>query len=186
MYSDKGMTMIDTPPSWYVLRVEPGREQSAEEQLNRRGIETYLPLQTVWRRPGKHSKEKLERRVALMVGYAFANVDGHEKWPRIHDCGLVHAIIGDERGYYRLRDDIVPELRRRFGFVLYAARAQRHMRTYREFKVGDWVTIADGPFRSDIAPFKVEKIKGNAASILMHLFGAITEVKVPLDFLEAA
>lgn len=178
--------MVVTPPSWYIARVEPGKEETAELLLNARGVETYLPMQTVWRRPTKFHRNKMERRTALMVGYCFIGVRDHSLWPAIRACSLVHGLLGDERGFYRLNQEVVPGLRERFGEVIHAPRVQQWMTTYREFNAGDLVSIVNGPFRQSGVVFNVEKIRGNAAIILMHLFGALTEVKVPVAYLEAA
>lgn len=173
---------------WYIARVEPGREQVAEMLLNRRGIQTYLPLKTVYRKRNRYDRpgEKRERLIALMTGYCFVSVPEDIDWFLVNTTERVEGILGNERGYYRLKDWVVPDLKARFGHVVPGIKAERWMRSYKEFKAGDLVTVVVGPFRNPLVPVRVESISGSAATILMHLFGALTRVRVPLDSLEAA
>jgi transcription antitermination factor NusG len=67
--------------------------------------------------------------------------------------------------------------------ILRAPKEQKHMRTKREFHVGQDAFVADGPFRFSIVT--VKKITGARARVLLPLFGG-TEATIPLQDLEAA
>lgn len=67
--------------------------------------------------------------------------------------------------------------------VLRAPKEQQHMRTKKEFAVGDEVMVTDGPLRFNAG--KVKRIDGVRATVLMPLFGGV-ETSIPLDGLEAA
>ena len=59
---------------WYVLRVSYGRAEKANDMLTSKGIETFLPLHTVYKViNGKRSK----RRVPLLPNFLFVQTTHH-------------------------------------------------------------------------------------------------------------
>ena len=55
---------------WYVLRVSYGRAEKANEILKAKGIETHLPLHTIYKEVnGKRKKQ----RIPLLPNFLFAN-----------------------------------------------------------------------------------------------------------------
>lgn len=67
--------------------------------------------------------------------------------------------------------------------ILRAPKSQKHMKTKKEFRVGDLAMVSDGPFR--FSTVTVKQITGSRAKVLLPLFGG-AETTIALLDLEAA
>lgn len=170
---------------WYALRVPPQKEFIAQEILTRRGIVTYCPTDRRWRRRNRYHKTKelvpytLLPRLVL-VGF----IPGVPAWFNLFNLPLVQSCIGIGGRPVPLDPKAVRRMMLRYSDGLQRPKEERYMRTHAEYKAGDLVRICDGPFDQMIVP--VQEIDGKDAVILMELFGAQHEVRIPADALEAA
>ena len=71
--SQTGVSVENVPTEkiqWYVLRVSYGRAEKANEILKAKGIETYLPLHTIYKEVnGKRKKQ----RVPMLPNFLFVH-----------------------------------------------------------------------------------------------------------------
>ncbi len=174
--------------------------------------EIFIPTETRWRRRSRYARAKTEFAYAAIPGVIFAGFAGPPAWYHLmrlpHITGVLsigerpatinakelaayratqldgHLVIERVRVRYRGGD---VERSRRSIFVegrgiLRAPEEQRHMRSRKEFAMGEEVRVADGPFRDNNV--RVKQIAGTRAKVLLPLFGGV-EATIPLDELEA-
>ena len=84
-------------PAWYAVWTRSRHEQVVREQLQRKGLETFLPTITRWSR-WKDRKKQIDW--PLFPGYCFVRFDGAERLPVLKCTGVVNIVAFD--------GDIVP------------------------------------------------------------------------------
>lgn len=177
--------------NWYALQVPPQKEFVAQKILRRYGLRTFVPVRVEYRHPSKKSRQlrlpKREVRMAVAPRYVLAGFErGRPLWFRLFNLPCISGVVAGLDGRpMLLPNKEVRRLIRRTATGLNAPEAQKHMRTHREFSVGDDVRVMDGPFDGMVVP--VVAIGGGFARLGMTLFGgAVDDIRVPLDVLEAA
>ena len=83
--------------AWYAIWTRSRHEQAVREQLERKGVEAFLPTITKWSR-WKDRKKKIDW--PLFPGYCFARFDPAERLPILKCTGVVNIVSFD--------GDIVP------------------------------------------------------------------------------
>lgn len=85
---------MDTPAgfAWYAVWTRSRHEQSVREQLERKGIEAFLPTVTRWSR-WKDRKKKIDW--PLFPGYCFARFDPDDRLPVLKCSGVVSIVSFD-------------------------------------------------------------------------------------------
>jgi transcriptional antiterminator NusG len=95
-----------SPPVWYVLQVQPLREFRVREQLERAGIEHYLPVR---KRKGWRG---LELDAPVFPGYVFArNACAADLYDLFRPTRWLLRLLGDRRGPASVPDSQVETLR---------------------------------------------------------------------------
>jgi transcription termination/antitermination protein NusG len=84
-------------PAWYAVWTRSRHEQVVREQLERKGLETFLPTITRWSR-WKDRKKQVDW--PLFPGYCFVRFNGGERLPVLKCSGVVNIVSFD--------GDIVP------------------------------------------------------------------------------
>jgi transcription termination/antitermination protein NusG len=79
-------------PSWYAIWTRSRHEQVVREQLERKGIESFLPTITKWSR-WKDRKKKIDW--PLFPGYCFARFQARERLPVVTCTGVVSIVSFD-------------------------------------------------------------------------------------------
>lgn len=197
---------------WYAVTTAPQKEHVAAYFLRQYGLRTYVPTETRWRRHNRHSRQKSEIAFPVTPRYVFVGVAGEPAWWEIMQVPHVTAVVGIEGkpalfsrkakkdagpGEFREWMAVIPNGELRIGAgerrifvngrgIFRAPKEQRHMRTHKEFGVGDQVVVVEGPLEG--MTFKVEDIKGKNAKVLMPMMmeTGLREVSIPLGSLEAA
>jgi transcription antitermination factor NusG len=83
------------PPSpsdskaWYAIWTRSRHEQVVREQLERKGLEAFLPTITKWSR-WKDRKKQIDW--PLFPGYCFARFEGHDRLPILKCTGVVSIV----------------------------------------------------------------------------------------------
>src|SRR5205809_4566874 len=77
---------------WYAVWTRSRHEQVVREQLERKGLETFLPTIPRWSR-WKDRKKKIEW--PLFPGYCFVRFDGHDRLPILKCSGVVTIVSFD-------------------------------------------------------------------------------------------
>ena len=84
-------------PAWYAIWTRSRHEQVVREQLQRKGIEAFLPTIMKWSR-WKDRKKQIDW--PLFPGYCFVRFDGADRLPVLKCSGVVNIVSFD--------GDIVP------------------------------------------------------------------------------
>lgn len=162
---------------WFVLRTEPRKEFAVEEILRRRGLRTFCPVETKWRRCGRRRRSPVS--YPMLPRYVFAG--GADPWDVVHtfDGRGVQGVVTVNGRPGLISQDAVERLARISGGLV-----PTRTRVHRAFQVGDLVEIAGKGFQHLAVP--ILSIKGETARVLITLFGAPQEVDVPVSQLDAA
>jgi transcription antitermination factor NusG len=120
--------------NWFVVYTSSNHEKKAEQHLQMRDIETYLPLYTVTRRWKNRTTVKLE--LPLFSGYVFVRIARTES-ARVLAVPNVRFIVGDGRKSLPLPDEDIETLRS--GLRL------RQVDPHPYVKVGARARIRSGP-----------------------------------------
>lgn len=163
--------------NWFAIMVRAGEEFAVEAILDRRGLVAVVPKIRQWRRVNRYVKRKHEVSFPLIARYVLVGFDGPPQWNRVFDLSMVHAVVGVGEVPWRMNGRVVARFLAECGEVTVPG-AQRHMRTHHEFAEGDAVEIVGGAFDGQVVT--VDLIEGDAARVLLPLFGAVQEVSLPL------
>ena len=79
-------------PAWYAVRTRSRHEQVVREQLERKGLEAFLPTVTRWSR-WKDRKKKIDW--PLFPGYCFARFQSDGRLPVLKCSGVVSIVSFD-------------------------------------------------------------------------------------------
>lgn len=164
--------------SWYAIRTAPQREFSVEQILRIRGVTTFVPTETKWRRNGRKRRAPVQR--PMLPRYVLMRFP--DPWAVVHAmqdrgvCGLV-CFAGVPA---KIPEQAVAWLAQRSG----AAVPTRNVSVHRAFTPGDRVEIVSGPFQGWCV--ELTEIKGEVGKVLLTMFGTERCVPVRLDQLEAA
>ena len=79
-------------PAWYAVWTRSRHEQVVREQLERKGLEAFLPTITKWSR-WKDRKKQIDW--PLFPGYCFVRFDGANRLPILKCSGVVNIVSYD-------------------------------------------------------------------------------------------
>jgi transcription termination/antitermination protein NusG len=79
-------------PAWYAVWTRSRHEQVVREQLERKGLEAFLPTITRWSR-WKDRKKQVDW--PLFPGYCFVRFDGADRLPVLKCTGVVNIVSFD-------------------------------------------------------------------------------------------
>jgi transcription elongation factor/antiterminator RfaH len=157
---------------WFVVSTKARREQFAQEQLLRRGIETFLP------RILKPARFRLRPVIApLFPGYLFVHVDLDEQYFDVAWAPGVGRFIGFGALPCPVDDAVIDFLHARIG-------PEGVVRVEPVFKQGDVVRITHGPFEGLIGIIENPGRGHGRVRVLMELLQRQTRVEVPQRIIE--
>jgi transcriptional antiterminator RfaH len=159
--------------AWYVVRSKPRREQFAQVQLIRRGVETFLP------RICERNRSRSEPVIgALFPGYLFARVDLDTQYTSVIWTPGVHSMVAFGDTPVPVEPDVVEFLQKRCG-------PHGLIVATRRFEAGDQVRVVGGPL-AGLQGIVQERVSGrDRVRVLMELLRRRTQVTLPLDLLES-
>ncbi|MEP9376186.1 transcription termination/antitermination NusG family protein [Aquabacter sp. CN5-332] len=170
---------------WYALRVATQKEFAAQEILLRKGVTTYCPSDRRWRKVSRYVREKELKDFPLVPGYVFAGFPLHRAaWFEVFSVPIILGCIGVDGVPKRIKADAMERMIGcyRNGFTRPAE--EKFMVSNHEFKVGQIVRVAKGPFEGHEVP--VVELKGKHARVLLELFGIEHQIKIEAEILEPA
>jgi transcription antitermination factor NusG len=169
---------------WYALLTPPQKEFVAQEILKRQGVVTFVPFESMWRKHSRYARDKVLKHYPMMPRYVFAGFKPEidVAWYDIFNLNIIAGVVGLNGTPKKING--VPDLIARFKNGLKRPDAERHMRTHKEYKVGDTAVIRDPRFLDRVVV--VEDIKDGHAFFKIELFNGVRELSLPLDRLEAA
>ena len=188
--SQTGVSVENVPTEkiqWFVLRVSYGRAEKANEILKAKGIETYLPLHTIYKEVnGKRKKQ----RIPLLPNFLFVNTKLSVLERFLKSSPNLSFISFYYDHFYKKPDGKNPPLivpkESMDNFIKLTSIDDEHILLIDEvngtYKQGDYVRIIDGPFNG--IEGRVTKITGQKR-VIVELPGlcSVATAYVPKAFL---
>ena len=160
--------------AWYVVRTKPRRERYAEEQLGRRGVETFLP------RIVERSRFGCEPLIGpLFPGYLFAHIDLHRQYASVIWTPGVRHLVALGETPTPVDPDVIAFIQGRCG-------PERIVRVQPTFHDGDRVRVKHGPLAGLVGVVDGQLSGRCRVHVLMELLRRRTRVTVPVELLEHA
>ena len=159
-------------PAWYVISTKARREQFAQDQLNRRAVETFLPRIL---EPGRIGMKTVV--APLFPGYLFVRIDLEQQYFHVVWTPGVRKFVGFGALPCPVDDAVVE--------FLYARGGQEGiLRPQPAFKEGDVVRIKHGPFEGLVGIIERPGCGQGRVRVLMELLRRQTRVDVPQQIIE--
>ena len=157
---------------WFVISTKARREQYAQDQLGRRGVETFLPriLEPARLRPTLII-------APLFPGYLFVHIDFEDQYFDVVWTPGVRRFVGFGTSPCPLDDAVIDFLHARMG----QEGILRHIPVFRQ---GDVVRIKRGPFEGLVGIIENPGCGRGRVRVLMELLRRQTRVEVPQQILE--
>lgn len=165
----------------WILTVPPQRELKASEALRALGCDAWTPVEYRHRRANRHSGRKIASAYVILNRYVIVAAPSLP-WGTLDNLrkrGLATGYLGIDGAPAALPHAEAMRLRAIGDHIEPAT-----IRVNRGIKCGERCVIVDGPFAGKVV--KVERIKKDAATALIHWLGRVHEVQLPLSILEAA
>ena len=188
--SQTGVSVENVPAGkvqWYVLRVSYGRAAKANEILKAKGIETHLPLQTIYK---EVDGRRVKQRVPMLPNFLFV----HTTLPLLQSLlksSSYSPLISFYYDHFTISENgknpplIVPK-ESMDNFIKLTSIDDEHILLIDEvngtYKQGDYVRIIDGPFKG--IEGRVTKITGQKR-VIVELPGlcSVATAYIPKAFL---
>lgn len=185
--NEAAMSIAAPDVVWFALFVPSGKEFVVQRSFLSLGWPAFLPHRRKYRRLSRFDKSKRLLSYAAVPGVVFVPArQGDWSWVYLLHQTFVRGVLGVGNRPRAIASERFIEFidgnAKQGKFDVPAA--QRFMRTYEEFDVGDRVRIVEGVFDGHIVD--VRTIAGSQARVLVELFGAEREIGVSLDKLEKA
>ena len=167
---------------WYAIMVRAGTESAVEALLERRDFLAAVPMRTYFRKVNRHVERKVEVSYPLAARYVFVAFRaeqmerGMPPWGRVFSITMVQSIVGVGEVPWRMDGRRVAEFLVA-NLNVQPGDGEEHMRTHKEFAVGDMVTVVEGSLAG--LTVRVHSISGRDAKVLLPLFGR-AEQEFPL------
>lgn len=172
---------------WYVLRVSYGRAEKANEILKAKGIETYLPLHTIYKEVnGKRKKQ----RVPMLPNFLFVHTTLSILESQLKSSPDSH-FISFYYDHFNTKSDgknppLVVPANSMDNFIKLTSIDDEHILLIDEingtYKQGDYVRIIEGPFKG--IEGRVTKITGQKR-VIVELPGlcSVATAYIPKGFI---
>ncbi|OFV88506.1 MAG: hypothetical protein A3J75_08495, partial [Acidobacteria bacterium RBG_16_68_9] len=142
---------------WYVVRTKPRREDYAQDQLTRRGVETFLP------RISEIGRSGWEPVVGpLFPGYLFARVDLASQYTRVVWTPGVRSFVAFGEVPTPVDEGVVDFIQRRCG-------EEGVIRVVLTFHDGDIVRVRSGPLEGLVGIVEGQVSARRRVQVLMEL-----------------
>jgi len=130
------MNQTEETNRWYAVRVKSRAEKKVNDELTKKGIETYLPLQKKLR---KWSDRKKWIEMPLISGYVFVHISRKEYELVLNTFNVVCYIYFEGKAAV-IRDNDILTLKRMLG------QSELDLEiTFDNLKMGQMVEIVSGP-----------------------------------------
>lgn len=171
---------------WYVIRVKPGQEFSTTVLINRMGFRPFTPIESRYRASSGRARRngKVLTDYPIAPGYLFVGFrQVIPPWLTLFQSSAVLGVVGCDGKPSRVSLPVICEWIDKVAQKHFTAPdCQKWMQTRKEYGVGDVCEIAEGPFEGQRV--RVDDISGNAAKVMIEIFGGKTRVDIRLDRLE--
>lgn len=161
-------------PEWYVVRTKARRESYAQDQLARRGVQTFLPRIL---EPGRGATEPIVG--PLFPGYLFARLQLSLQYTAVIWSPGVRNFVSFGDVPCALGSEVVDFIQERCG-------VEGIVRALPTFTDGDVVRVKCGPFGGLLGVVQGEVSARCRVRVLMDLLRRRTQVSLPVELLEHA
>jgi transcriptional antiterminator RfaH len=150
---------LNETPQWYVVHTHPKQEERAEGNLKAWGVKTFYPK---FREPryNQFTGARTYLIKSLFPKYFFAWFSASEMLHKVCFTRGVHNVVSFGNGPMPVGDEIITIIQSRID-------ADGFVQLEDEIKIGDRVTIKDGPLRSLIGVFDREIKNSDRVMILL-------------------
>ncbi len=166
--------------NWFVCTTVPQREFKAAYELEALGLMTLVPYEVTYRRAmGKGNRPvTIEKNIPLLPSYVFVGSNDVVPWYDVRSLRDVRGRVAFDGAPARLRDVEIARIR------ALATAERRENAGRKSLKLGDRVSITDGPFRS----FEglVQAIGVGDVTVSVEMFGSFRPVRHRPDQIERA
>jgi transcriptional antiterminator RfaH len=161
--------------AWYLIHSKPRQESLAQENLQRQGYGTYLPVTTVRRRKGGKTVSEVG---PMFPRYLFIQLsEKTDDWGPIRSTFGVSNLVRFGQIPSRVSEQLISALKLRedeAGLCILHGR---------EFKKGERVRIAEGPFEGYEAIFQSKNAK-NRVSLLLAVIQKSINIELDQKVIE--
>lgn len=192
---------------WFVLRVRPNRDFKAAAALQERGLVTALPYEWRNRRRSRHTRSTMQFPIATIAGYLPTGFPtAVPPWRRLFEDPELRQLVSgvvcitNDGSPTLMRSKAMVRLQTAYGSDLYdlppksrgASPEGEALKEGDQARIGQWVShwapseneFEEGGFAGKVVT--IQAIKGEAARVVLQMFGADREVTVPLGRLAVA
>jgi transcriptional antiterminator RfaH len=164
---DSGFGTFD----WFVVRTKSHREDVAKINLERRGVEVFLP------RVQEFGRRGVVRIAPLFPGYLFVNVSLVDAYYRVVWTPGVRTFVAFGERPTPLQPAVIALLRQ-------SGDEHHVIHTGPRFKVGDQVQITEGPFAGLVAIIERPCSPRGRVRVLLDFLRQGTRLELPAGLLE--
>ena len=153
---------------WFVAQIKPNSYQTAIQNLERQGFETFLPKMEITQR---QKNRFLVKNVYVFPGYMFVCFDPHIiDWVKINSTYGVSKILAFNKKPSEISSDLILALQFKYE-------KNSHSKQMEKLQKGDSIKFHSGPFTDLIA--KVESAdEKNRIWILLEGIGGLQRLKL--------
>ena len=153
---------------WFVAQIKPNSYDSAIQNLERQGFETFLPMTSITQR---HKNKFVVKNVYVFPGYMFVCFDPHIiSWTKINSTYGVSKILSFNKKPSEISSDLILALQTKY-------KINSNSKQMEKLQKGDSIKFYTGPFTDLIA--KVEGTdEKNRIWILLEGIGGLHRLKL--------
>ena len=156
---------------WFIAQIKPNSYNSATQNLERQGFETFLPtMETTQRQKDKF----IVKNEHVFPGYIFVGFEPHTlSWTKINSTYGVSKILTVNKKPSEISSDLILELKNMYEINSNPTQNEK-------LQKGDSIKFNKGPFSDLIA--KVESVdEKNRIWILLEAMGGYQRLKLQKD-----
>jgi transcriptional antiterminator RfaH len=158
---------------WYAVLTKPQKEEYAELNLRRRGVETFYPRLSL---PKSATRKKV---VSLFPNYLFARFEVFSNaWMSVMWCPGVNRVVSFGGSPAVIDEPII-------GFLMKQGGSQGVIPGRCNVRIGQEIRIDGGPFDGLIGLIQEPPSAKGRIKILLTLVNRPIRVDVPLEFVNA-
>ena len=153
---------------WFIAQIKPNSYNSAIQNLERQGFETFLPKMKITQR---QKNKFLVKNVYVFPGYMFVYFDPHIlTWGKINSTYGVSKILAFNKKPSEISSDLILELKNRYEI-------NSNLTQNEKLQKGDSIKFYAGPFVDLIA--KIESVEENSRVwVLLEAMGGYQRLKL--------
>ena len=153
---------------WCIAQIKPNSYNSAIQNLERQGFETFLPKMEITQR---QENKFFVKNVYVFPGYIFVCFDPQIiNWPKINSTYGVSKVLASNKKPSEISSDLILELKNRYEINSNPTQKEK-------LQKGDSIKIYSGPFADVIA--KVESVdENNRIWVLLEAMGGYRKLKL--------